>query len=91
MIIKEPLAAFLQKAFCHGIDRNEQLQNPEQTIPYTALRLFNSHVQYKNGSPYIQKHAVKRVLLADFKEYVLFKKRPDMRSVVQRKYVTMGF
>ena len=72
MIIKHAAAAFLQKAFGHGINADEQLNNPEQPDPGPVVRVFDGHVQDKDGSANVEKHTIKRILLANFQQQVFF-------------------
>jgi hypothetical protein len=67
---------FLQKTFCNRIDADEQLDDPEQAVPYPALRFFHGHVQNKGRGNHIQQHTIESILLPYLQEQVFFKQGP---------------
>ena len=70
--IQHAFPAFLQKTFGHRIYADKQFHHPEQSVPYSTFRLPHSQVQYEDGTYHIQQDSVKRILLPDLQQYILF-------------------
>ncbi len=73
MIIQHAASAFLQKAFGYCIDADKKLDNPKESDPGSGIGTFNGHVQNKDGSTDVKKHAIKCILLPDLQQQVFFK------------------
>ena len=74
MIIQHAAAAFLQKAFRHGINADKKLDYPKKPYPGLVVGVFNGHIKNKNGSADIEQHAIKSILLPYFEQEVFFEK-----------------
>jgi hypothetical protein len=85
VIIQHTAAAFLQKAFGHRVDADEQLNDPEKAHPGAVVGTLDGHVQNKDGGADVEEHTVKSVLLPDLQQQVFFEESEYLFGRIQNE------